>query len=91
MRLPKKPLGFVVNFLLGVSWAVAVLGALSSFLALYQASLFHAVVWGIIGAIPGIVLVLLLEHFITSQEKLAELRKQTRLLEALSERNEAEL
>ena len=87
MRLPKKPLGFVVNFLLGVSWAVAVLGALTSFFALYQINLFQAVVWAVVGAIPGIVLVLLLEHFITSQEKLAELRKQTRFLEELVKQN----
>jgi hypothetical protein len=87
MRLPKKPLGFVVNFLLGVSWAIAAIGALSSFLSFYHYGIFYAVVWAFIGLIPGLIAVLLLEHFITSQEKLAELRKQTELLEKLNEKS----
>jgi len=83
MRLENKPLGFVINFLLGVSWAVMFLGALTSFLSLYHDSFLLAVVSAFIGAIPGLVAVLLLEHIITNKEKLAELKKQTALLEEI--------
>jgi hypothetical protein len=36
-----------------------------------------------VGAVPGLAAVLLLEHIITSKEKLYELKKQTRLLQKL--------
>ncbi len=88
MRLETKPLGFVVNFLLGVSWAVTLLGALTSFLTFYHESILYALISACIGAIPGLVAVLLLEHIITNKEKLAELKKQTILLEKLANEKE---
>jgi uncharacterized membrane protein YeaQ/YmgE (transglycosylase-associated protein family) len=84
MRLENRPLGFVINFLLGVSWAVMLLGALTSFLSLYQNSFIMAVISAFVGAIPGLVGVLLLEHIITNKEKLEELKKQTALLEEMN-------
>jgi len=83
MRLENRALSFVINFLLGVSWAVMLLGALTSFLSLYHDSLVVAIVSAFIAAVPGLAGVLLLEHFITSKEKLHELKKQTRLLQRL--------
>jgi len=83
MRLTGKTLGFVINFLLGVAWAFVLIGAVSSFFSFYQIGLFFAIVSGLIGTLPGLVAVLLLEHIITSKEKLLELKKQTALLEAL--------
>jgi len=83
MRLENRPLGFVINFLLGVSWAVMLLGALTSFLSLYHDSFIVAVISAFIGAVPGLVAVLFLEHIITNKEKLHELKKQTRLLQKL--------
>jgi uncharacterized membrane protein YeaQ/YmgE (transglycosylase-associated protein family) len=83
MRLESKALGFVINFLLGVSWAVVLMGALTSFFSFYHDSILFAIVSAFIGAVPGFVAVLLLEHIITNKEKLHELKKQTRLLQKL--------
>ena len=83
MRLDNRPLGFVINFLLGVSWAVMLLGAFTSFLSLYSQSFLFAVISAFIGAVPGLAAILLLEHIITNKEKLAELKKQTALLEEI--------
>jgi len=76
-------LGFVINFLLGVAWAAVLIGAVTSFLSFYQNSFFFAFVSALIGALPGLVGVLLLEHIITNKEKHLELKKQTKLLEKL--------
>ncbi|MCF6205678.1 MAG: hypothetical protein L3J47_02120 [Sulfurovum sp.] len=73
----------MINFLLGVAWAMMLIGALTSFLSFYQSSILFAIVSALIGAIPGLLGVLLLEYFITDKEKLAELKKQTALLEKL--------
>ena len=83
MRLQNRPLSFVVNFLLGVAWAAVLLGAITSFLAFYPESLLFAIVSAFMGALPGMVSVLLLEHIITAKERHLELKKQTALLEKL--------
>ena len=83
MRLQNGPLSFVVNFLLGVAWAVVLLGAITSFLTFYQDNLFLALVSAFIGTLPGMISVLLLEHIITAKEKHLELKKQTALLEKI--------
>jgi len=83
MRLTDKTLGFVINFLLGVAWAFVAIGAVSSFFSFYHTSILFAIVSGLIGALPGMVAILLLEHVITSKEKLTELKKQTFLLEQI--------
>jgi len=83
MRLKDRSLGFVVNFLLGVAWAFVLIGAVSSFLSFYQNSFFFAIISAFVGALPGLVAVLLLEHIITTKEKYLELKKQTKLLEQI--------
>ena len=83
MRLRSKQLGFIVNFLLGVAWAFMFIGAVTSFLTFYSDSILYAIVSALIGAIPGVICVLLLEYVITSKEKHEELQKQTKLLEEL--------
>jgi len=88
MRLKDKPLSFVVNFLLGVSWATAFLGAITSFLSFYHENLLWALLSAFIGALPGMVAILLLEHFITSKEKHLELQTQTDLLKKLLKQKE---
>ncbi len=87
MRLQQKPLGFVINFLLGVAWAFVLIGAVSSFFVFYSDNIFYALVSACIGALPGLIAVLLLEYIITSKEKYEELRKQTALLEKLVKQN----
>jgi len=83
MRLKDKYLSFVVNFLLGVSWAFVIIGAVTSFFSLYHDSLLLAGISAFVGAIPGLIAVLLLELVITIKEKHQELQKQTKLLEKL--------
>jgi len=88
MRLKDKPLSFVVNFLLGVAWAAALLGAITSFMSFYQDSFIYAFISAFIGALPGMVSILLIEHFITSKEKHFELQQQTELLKQLLKEKE---
>ncbi len=83
MRLEENALGFIVNFLLGVAWAAVFIGALSSFLSFYQSSFFYALVSALIGALPGMIAILFLEHIITTRQKYQELQKQTKLLQLL--------
>ncbi len=87
MRLGNKPLGFVINFLLGVAWAAVLIGAVTSFLSFYHNSFFFAIISAFVGALPGLVAVLLLEHIITNKEKHLELKKQTKLLEQILREN----
>ena len=90
MRLQNSPLSFVVNFLLGVAWAAVLLGAITSFLSFFQDNFFYAVVSAFIGALPGLLGVLLLEHVITAKERHLELQKQTALLEKLLKQKETD-
>lgn len=83
MRLKDRSLGFIVNFLLGVAWAFVLIGAVTSFLAFYSTNLFFAIISAFIGALPGLIGILLLEYMITNKEKHEELKKQTQLLEEL--------
>ena len=89
MRLKDSSLGFVVNFLLGVAWAAVLIGAVTSFLSFYHNSFFFAIISAFVGALPGLVAVLLLEHIITNKEKHLELKKQTKLLQQLLVKNES--
>jgi len=85
MRLEDKYLSFVVNFLLGVAWASVIIGAVTSFLSFYNDSILFGLISAFVGAIPGLVGVLLLELVITNKEKHLELKKQTALLKQLLE------
>ncbi|RRS31438.1 MAG: hypothetical protein P794_04060 [Epsilonproteobacteria bacterium (ex Lamellibrachia satsuma)] len=88
MRLNEKPLGFVINFLLGAAWAFVLMGAVTSFLSFYQDSFIVALISALIGALPGLIGVLVMEYFITDKEKLSELKRQTELLEKLADQKE---
>lgn len=83
MRLNDASLSFVINFLLGVAWAIAFLGASSTFFSFYQESLSFALIYSVIAFLPGLIAVLLLEHILTSRATYFELTKQSKLLEAL--------
>ena len=86
MRLKDASLSFVVNFLLGVAWAAAFIGAISAFLSYYPESFLFAIISAVVAALPGMIGVLLIEHFITSKEKHLELQKQTELLLKLTDK-----
>jgi len=83
MKLSTPLLSFLVNFLLGASWAFALLGASTLFFLLLHIGLFYSLIGSLLGALPGLFMVLLIEYFLMRQEKLNELKKQTKLLEEL--------
>ncbi len=83
MRLQGRSLSFVVSFLLGVAWATAFLGFILTFLANYHSSIFFALFSSVMATLPGLIGVLLIEHFISSKEKEYQLQRQTKLLEEI--------
>jgi len=85
MRLKESSIFSLINFLLGVAWAFVFIGSLSTFLAFIKTSFFLAILSIIIGAIPGLFLVLFLEYFILKFKSMDELKKQTELLKKISE------
>ena len=87
MRLGARPLGFVVNFLLGVAWAFVLIGALTSFLTFSSNSFLFALFAALLGTLPGLLGVIFLENIITNKEKLEELKKQTKLLQQILDQN----
>jgi len=86
MRLKERTIGFIVNFLLGVAWASVLIGAITSFLSNLSNGFFVALVFGLIGMVPGAVAVVLLEHFFTVKAHYYEAQKQTALLREIKER-----
>jgi hypothetical protein len=91
MRLPLPLLGLLINFLLGASWAFAFIGASLLFFSFLDVGVFYAIFGAFLGALPFFVMILLIEYFIMRQEKLEELKKQTKLLQELVEQNRTEL
>jgi len=83
MRLSSPLLSLLINFLLGVSWAFALIGASTLFFSFLGISICYAIFTAIFGALPGLFFVLLIEYFLMREEKLNELKKQTKLLEEL--------
>ncbi|NOZ90924.1 MAG: hypothetical protein GXO60_06540 [Epsilonproteobacteria bacterium] len=83
MRLSSPLLSLLINFLLGASWAFALVGASTLFFSFLHIGIFYSIFGSFIGALPGLFMVLLIEYFLMRQEKLDELKKQTKLLEEL--------
>ena len=83
MKLSSPLLSFLVNFLLGASWAFALLGATILFYIFLNIGISYAIVGALLGTIPGLFFVLLIEYVFMKQESLNELKKQTKLLEEL--------
>lgn len=79
--MQKERFDKIVSFLLGASWAIVIFGAiivfqLFSFLG-FALSLFISVTFVVI----SLFLILLLDFFMISRERLYESKKQTKLLE----------
>jgi hypothetical protein len=87
MRLPSPLLSFLINFLLGASWAFALLGASTLFFYFLPVGIIYALMGAFLGSLPALFMVLLIEYFLMREEKLKELKKQTKLLEALVAQN----
>ena len=76
-------LSLLINFLLGASWAFSFFGATILFFFFIQINIFYALFAALIGLLPGAFFVLLIEYFLLQEEKLYEMKKQTKLLEEL--------
>ncbi len=87
MKLPTSFLSVLINFLLGASWAFALLGASALFFIFINVGIFYAIFASFLGSLPGLFFVLLIEYFLMREEKLNELKKQTKLLEELVSQN----
>jgi len=87
MKIRKSYLSLLINFLLGASWAFALLGASTLFFIFLQLGFFYSLFGSLIGALPGLFFVLLIEYFLMREEKLNELKRQTQLLEELVAQN----
>lgn len=83
MRLTSPLLSLLINFLLGASWAFALVAASTLFFLFLEIGIFYALFAAFLGALPGLFMVLLMEYFLMREEKLNELRKQTKLLQEL--------
>jgi len=83
MRLSSPLLSLLINFLLGASWAFALIGASTLFFSLLNVGIIYAIFGSLLGALPGLFMVLLIEYFLMREEKLQELKKHTKLLEEL--------
>jgi len=83
MRLSSPLLSLLINFLLGASWAFALVGASTLFFSFLNIGLIYAIFASILGALPALFMILMIEYFLMRQEKLYELRKHTKLLEEL--------
>ena len=90
MRLRESTLGVVVNFLLGVAWALVLVGAVYTFFSFLKIGFFTAVIMAFFGALPGLFLIALLEYLIIGAERLDESRKQTELLKKILSRLESD-
>ncbi|HIC77719.1 MAG TPA: hypothetical protein EYP02_00925 [Sulfurovum sp.] len=86
MRLSSSLLSLLINFLLGASWAFAFIGAFTLFFSLLNVGIIYAIIGSLLGALPALFMVLLIEYFLMREEKLNELKKQTKLLEELVSR-----
>jgi len=87
MRLSSPLLSLLINFLLGASWAFALIGASTLFFSFLSIGIIYAIIGAFLGSLPGLFMVLLLEYFLMREEKLRELKKQTKLLEELVNQN----
>ncbi len=81
--LPLSWLEGVISFLLGVLWTLLVLTAILTFIALFKNGVLFALVVSIITASIWLIFIVLLEMANLQIEKLKELKKQTKLLQAI--------
>jgi len=83
MRLKKTTLSALMSFLLGAGWGLALIGALSSFFSFLHAGILIALLSAVLGALPGLLMVVFLEYLLLKNEILSELKRQSRLLEEI--------
>jgi len=73
----------IISFLQGASWAIVIFGALVTFKASMPLGVAFAFFITIIYVIVSLFLILALDAFSVNKQKLAEAKKQTKLLEQI--------
>jgi len=81
MRLKRSFLGFLINFLLGVVWALAILTVAFTLKSYMVLGFGVAILISLFASLPSLFLIVILEFILSSEEKSDEMRKQTKLLE----------
>ena len=69
--------------MLGGAWAIVLIGATSAFISFLKINLFIAILSAFLGAMPGLLIVLFLEYLVLKSEKLAEMKRQTALMQQI--------
>ena len=73
----------IINFLLGASWAIVLLGALITFKLFIMLGLALAIFLTLLYIIISLFLILGLDAFLVNKKRLQEAQKQTKLLEEI--------
>ena len=73
----------IIGFLLGASWAIVIFGALITFKTFFFLGFSLSLFITIIFVIVAFFLILTLDTFAVNRQRLAEAKKQTKLLEKL--------
>ncbi len=81
--MQKDIYGRIINFLLGASWAIVLLGALITFKLFITLGLALAIFLTLLYTIISLFLILGLDAFLVNKKRLQEAQKQTKLLEEI--------
>jgi len=81
--MQKDIYGRIINFLLGASWAIVLLGALITFKLFITLGLALAIFLTLLYVIISLFLILGLDAFLVNKKRLQEAQKQTKLLEEI--------
>ncbi len=71
----------IISFLLGASWAIVIFGALITFKTFLFLGLSTSVFLTLLFIVTSLFMILALDTFAVNRQKLAEAKKQTKLLE----------
>lgn len=74
----------IVSFLLGASWAVVLFGALITFKSFFFMGFFTSVFFSVCFIFFSLFMILALDAFVINRKRLDEAKKQTKLLEDLT-------
>jgi len=78
----------LLSLLQGTAWALVAIGSISFFLSLYHLGIVIAILGAFIGALLGLFFVVIFEIAQIQIDKLNEMKKQTKLLEKLTQQSE---
>lgn len=71
----------LINLLIGFSWAISIIGSFFVYFLLSDISFFISLISLLLGAIPGLILVVFFEIALIEIKKFEELKYQSQILE----------